>query len=280
MIIMILVFSEPDVETQLKQFEANFSNLQASVEEELIRRNKTVESVSAKLRGLPPRMKKDYNKYIKELSQQQSQKPNTLEELFVYLNEYCWNCFEYELLEFVIKSNNCSMKLVNRMDNYDSDVKRFKRNTTISVFLKYSQYFGPKLPRHYDRSKLRTKYDIDPDQETLHSLDRLPEDIWNSDSKLSECIMQVYRIIKGCVEIEWIISEEYDYDMMTFFCSEVGKEILERHQITKVYINDLLIDNSVRHTISCSDTVSTIPSPVNHELLEYAKHHIFLGGVA
>ena len=109
------------------------------------------------------------------------------------------------------------------------------------MFMKYSRDFfiGKSIPQGYNKSKLRTKHDINPDEETMESLDRLHEDIWRVDVKLSECVIQLCKITE---EIEWIVPEEFDYDLMTFFCSEVGKDLLEVHEITKIFINDQLID--------------------------------------
>ena len=239
--------AESEVKSQIRNFEIAFCNLQADTQEELISRNKTVESISARLRGLPPRIYRDYYKYLNKLRCSSKPKPRTLQELFEDLNRYCWNCFHYELLEFVIKANNCSKSLENRIDDYVREVKMFKRRSTISMFMKYSRDFfiGKSTPQGYNESKLRTKHNINPDEETIASLDRLPEDIWRSDAKLSECVMQLCNIAKGCIEIEWIVPEEFDYDLMTFICSEVGRDLLEVHEITKIFINDQLIDYSV-----------------------------------
>lgn len=230
-----------DVELQIRNFEMRFCNLQVDTEKELKKRNKTVETISAKLRALPPRLNKDYHKYTRKLSR----KPNTIEDLFGDLSVYCWNCFEYELLEFVIRINNCSKMLENRMKDYASDLKKFKDSTTLSEFIKYGQQFflDKEPPQKY--SKLVTKNSVNPNEITLTSLDHIRERIWKSNSKLSECVMLIHTVMEGCVEIEWLVSEEYDYEFMTFFCSEAGKELLEEYEITKISINNIPICHSV-----------------------------------
>lgn len=237
-----------DVESQIRDFEIRFSELQADTEEELKKRHKTVETVSARLRALPPRLSKDSNMaYVKKLSSYNKEKPRTLEELFVQLNTCCWNCFEYELLEFIIKSNRCSKALENRMTEYAKDMQRFKDTTTISMFKRYGKQFfrGEKPPK--DHKVVKTKHhSIDPAETTLSHLDHIREDICET-VKLSECVQCFHKwsINTGCIEIQWIIPEEYDYDLISIFCAEAGKKLMERHQIEKIYINNVLIDNSV-----------------------------------
>ena len=205
-----------------------------------------MESVSARLRALPHRLSEDTNmEYIKKLSSYNAEKPKTLKELFLELNQCCWNYFEYELLQFVIKSNRCSKALENRMEEYAKDMKRFKANTTIAKFMEHGRRLHKvkKLPEHH--KVVKTKQHIDPAETTLSCLDHVREDIW-SNMKLSECIRcQTWEMRMGCLEIEWIVPEEYDYDLISIFCDEAGKELMERHHIEKIYINDVLIDNSV-----------------------------------
>ena len=232
----------------------NFANCKLTQSRELVGQNETVATVTTKLRGLPQRIYKDYSKFVMRLSRPSPRKPKTLEELFAYLNKYCWNCFEYELLEFVVNAMNCSIILTNRMNDYGREVKRFKDKTTISLFMKYGRQFfiRKKIPRSYNKSMLRTIHDINPDEHTLSYLDHFQERIWKTDLKLSECILQIYNLKDGCVEVEWIVPEEFDYDLITFFCTEIGRELLEHHHITKIFLNDALIDNSVCNNVNHS----------------------------
>ena len=236
-----------DIEAQIDDFEIRFSILQAETEEELTNEKKTVETISARLRGIPPRLlSKDTNmEYIKKLSSYNAEKPKSLKELFLQLNECCWNYFEYEVLKFVIESNRCSPVLVSRMDEYANDIKTFKDTTTIAKFAEHGRRFYKvkEIPAHHKVVKI--KQHIDPAKTTLSNLDHIREDVW-SNMKLSECIRcQTWDVRTGCVEIEWIVPEEYDYDLISIFCAEAGKELMERHHIEKIYINDVLISNSV-----------------------------------
>ena len=252
-----------DIELRLNDFEIRFSKLQVDTEKELIKLRETVETISATLRALPPRLNQEsVFKYVTKLSLNVGKRRlRTLGQLFIKLNRYCWNCFEYELLEFVIKSSECSKDLEDRMDEYAKDVKRFKETTTITMFMKYGRqfYIGKKIPKSH--KVVKAKQYINPDEDTLSYLDRVREEIWTT-LKLSECILlQMLSIQKGCVEIEWIVPEEYVYNLMAFFCVEIGKKLMERHHVETIYITDVLINNPVRELIYTQHSLNFFPFP-------------------
>ena len=219
--------------------------MQADTEQDLINRNKSVENVTRKLKYPPEKINREYyHKFVKNLVKQ-PRKYESFEKLFYDLRKYCWSSLDYEVLQFIIESN-CRGQLMSRMKEYASRMEHFKKVTTISVFMKYGrEFFIRKKVSFTQMSKLKSKHSVNPDQHTLADLDRMREEIWEIESKLSECLMQIYSLNKGCVEVEWIIPEEFDYDFITFFFTEVGKDLLERHQIIEVYLNDMLVDNSV-----------------------------------
>lgn len=229
---------------QIREFEVRFGKLQADTEKDLINRNKTVATISATLRTLPPRLYDNYSKFVKQLSLQ-VQNPISVEILFAELNGCCWNWLEYELLEYLIKVNDCcSNALPERMTTYSHDIEDFKGKTTISSFLRSGKHFKNRNRRR-NKSRLTMKQQINQDEQTLSSLGAIQDDIWRSNARLSECIMQLGNIKGGCVEIEWLTSKDFDYDFIKFFCGDVGKDLLERHQIEKIFINDRLINNTV-----------------------------------
>ena len=74
-----------DIGAQIDDFKIRFSILQAKTEEELKNSNKTVATVSSRLRGTP--LIQDTNKkYIKTLTWYNTRKPRSLEELLNFLN--------------------------------------------------------------------------------------------------------------------------------------------------------------------------------------------------
>ena len=197
------------------------------------------------LKALPPRLEKDYHKFVHA---KRGRLQNNLEELFDDLNAYCWNCFEYELLEFIIVSNGCHSSLQTAMKQYSNDIRRFKQSTAMSRLIGHGQLFLRRkgVPKGY--KKLTTNHDIVPEKCMLVDLDNFREDVWR-DPQLSECTIQICSITEGSVQVQWAVSEECNNALITFFCGEIGKELLQRHHIKEIFIDDVPIDQSVRCTL-------------------------------
>ena len=235
-----------ETKTQITAFKARFTELQERTKAELIGLNKSVKTVRVKLsQTLPPRIEKDYHKYVNS-KRGRAQNIN-LDELFEDVREYCWNCFEYELLQQIIYSNNCHASLKNAMEQYGRDIEHFKQNTTASNFIQYQgeQLISRKIfPKGY--RKLTVRHAINPTEYKLAKMDHFTEDIWNHpNSKLSKCAFHVFSITQSSVRVERAFPEEFSYTLIAFFCSEDGKAVLQEHQIDMIIIDDTVINQSV-----------------------------------
>ena len=236
-----------DTEFQIKSFKTRFAELQARTKDELKSMKRTVGTVNVKLlKALPARIEKEYNKYVKL---KRSGKQSNLDELFEDLDDFCWNFLEFDLLQFVINSNNCHAVLKNAMDQYAREVEHFKHCTTASSFIKQGQPLIMKksLKRGYKR--LKTKHAVNPDEFVIAEIDRFRKDVWSSDANLSDCAFHLFSIASGSVQVELAIPEEFSYPLVVFFCSEEGKELLLRHHIYEIFIDDEPINPSVKKLI-------------------------------
>ena len=233
-----------DTEFQIKSFKTRFAELQARTKDELKSMKRTVGTVNVKLlKALPARTEKEYNKYVKL---KRSGKQSNLDELFEDLDDFCWNFLEYDLLQFVINSNNCHAVLKNAMDQYARDVQYFKHCTTASSFIKQGQPLLMKksLKRGYRR--LKTKHAVNPDEFVIAEIDRFRKDVWSSDANLQDCTFHLFSFSSGSVQVELAIPEEFSYPLLAFFCSEEGKELLLQHHIYEIFIDDEPINPSVK----------------------------------
>ena len=230
---------------QITTLKAHFTELQEKTKAEFISLNKSVRIVRVKLsQTLPPRIENDFQKYV-HLKRGRAQ--NNLEELFEDVREYCGSCFEYEMLQQIIYSNNCGAPLKNAMEQYSRDIEHFKRNASASNFIQYQGeqlILRKKLPKGY--RKLTVQHAVSPTEYKLTSMDRFTEDVWNHpNSKLAECTFHVCDITKGPVRIEWAFPDEFSYALIAFFCSEDGKELLQEHQVDVIKVDDTPINKSV-----------------------------------
>ena len=221
--LVIYVFFVEDTEKQIKTFKERFAQLQERAKAELAHRS--INTINRKLMGaLPQRLEKEYKKYILT---KRGRKQTNVEELFDDLSDYCWSTFEYELLQFVIISNNCHPSLRNAMEQYANDVQHLKHSMTASRFMKLKHEFLMKIsvPRGYRR--LKVVHSTNPEEFTLADVDCFRDDIWSES-----------------------ISEEFSYPLITFFCDENGKELLQQHHICRISIDDALINQSVGYICS------------------------------
>ena len=228
-----------ETETQITALKARFTELQARTRAEIVSLNKSVRTISVKLsQTLPPRIEKDYRKYVHS---KRGGAQNNLDELFEDISEFCQNCFEYELLQYIINTNN-SASLKNAMEQYGKDVERFKQHT---IAVQYGKLLVKKsVPKGY--RKLTTKHAVNPTECTLARIDQFSEDVWNHPhSKLAECSFHLHGIIQGSVTVDWAFPAEFSYTLIAFFCGEDGKEVLQEHQIDMIMIDDAVINQSV-----------------------------------
>ena len=225
-----------DMLTAVGQFEVRFSELLDRAKGELSHMDKPVEIVYRLLTNLTG---KTFHKYVLDL---RDGPPSNLDELFDDLNSYRSNSLEYDLLHEVIRRNGCSAALRKKMEQFARDVKEFKRHTTLSKLTVHKGRILKRKPRlKAYHKKLRTKHDIDPDTSTFMTVDHFQQEI----KALSKCHLYLVNMEVGSVTLEWTVLEEDEYTIVDLFCSEEGKELLQRHHISDVSIDDIPIDDSV-----------------------------------
>ena len=238
----LLLYMIVETETQITSFNERFNELQARTKAELVKCNKSVKNVDVKLsQALPSRIKRDYQKFI--FNKRHRTQHNDLDEMFQDLCQFCWNCFEYEILWNIINANNCCQSLKKDMEHYVRDVEHFQQNTSTSNFIQHGRRLLKKsTPKGY--RKLKTRYDTNPAGFMLSKLGHFTEDVWKR-PELSECALHFAGATLGSVRIEWAFPEEFSYALIAFFSRGDGKELLQEHQIDVVMIDDTEVNQSV-----------------------------------
>jgi hypothetical protein len=225
-----------DIELAIADFEGHFSDLLIKCKTELLQSKKQPDKVYMLLKTLSG---KDFQRYIRDLRRTT---PTNFDDLFDHLNSYRWNCFEYELLEAIIKRYKCSPALQGEMERHTQEVQKFKRHTRISTVYKHKHTIFKRKSRLKGYRKLTTRFNIDPHNSMLATLDPFPEKV-QSDLKFP---LHVENMEIGSVQVEWSFHEEHEYTLMAYLCSEEGKDLLEQCEISEVLIDDVPADQSVR----------------------------------
>ena len=170
--------------------------------------------------------------------------PTNFQDLFEDVNEFCQICFDYKLLEFVICNTSCTGDLKNAIEQYSNKVIGFKKHTlsSISTFLecRCTLLNAMVLPDGYET--VVTKYEDDPTERTLDTLDCFRRDFWKN-PEFSECTLHVCKITTESVE--WAIPDAFCYTLMEFICSEGGQDLLQQYHIETISVGDFNINHSV-----------------------------------
>ena len=210
-------------------------NIRARQELEEKYNTRSVKVVKDDLTFLPASIAREHQKYVTKLNSRTRPFIN-LTQFFRHLNLYCWNFFEYSVLENVIDSN-CSEELKERMSAYVRDIEHFRKSTTITEFIECKKLpmKGRRIPPRFER--VTVEHAIDPDVYTLADLDHFRKDTYKSlHLKLSECAFQVYKIKHGCVIVKWMVPEDFVKPLNDLFDSETGQRLLLKHHVEKLYI--------------------------------------------
>ena len=231
-------FTDLDIESQIRKFEIKFKGLNIEARKELEEKynSRCVEVLKDDLTFLPSSIVKEHHKYVTQIIDQKQPFTN-LTHFFKHLNLYCWNFFEYKVLQSLIECN-CSEELKERMSKYANDIEGFRQRTTITEFIKCGRHLVKKtdIPPYF--KKITLECDIDPDLCTLAELDHFRIDTYEAlDLKLSECAFQVYRIKHGCVVVKWMVSEEFTKPLKDLFNSKTGQYLLQKHSVEKLLID-------------------------------------------
>ena len=231
-----------DVESQIKEFEKKFQylNIEARKELEEKHNSRCVEILKDELTSLPSSIVKEHHKYVMQISKRMRPFTN-LTIFFEHLNLYCWNFFEYKVLENLIE-NKCSEELKERMSIYANDIEGFRQRTTITEFIKCGRHLVKKraIPPRF--RKITLEHAIDPDVYTLADLDHFRIDTYEAlHLKLSQCAFQVYQVKYGCVVVKWMIPEEFAKPLKDLFNSRTGQKLLQKHSVDRLSIDKVEI---------------------------------------
>ena len=231
-------------------FEGHFSKLLVKCKTELLQSKKQPDKVYMLLKTLSG---KDFQRYIRDVCHTT---PTDFDDLFDHLNSYRWNCFEYELLEAIIKRNKCSSALQKGMEQHAQEIKKFKQHTPISKVCKHRHSVFKRKSRLKGYKKLTTKFTADPYNTMLETLDPFPEKV-RSDLKFP---LHLNNMEIGSIPVDWSFHEEHEYTLMTYLCSEEGGDLLEQCEISEVLIDDIPLDQSVcLHIIYHRNLLNALP---------------------
>ena len=230
-----------DFDQEIMELWKRFNVLLCTTKAELTIKNKSIAMLKKKCseQQMPCSVKIQHYQYMLHIVNHKYR--HFSKEMFLYLNMYCWNCFEYKLLRYVIKTNDCSQALTTRMESFERDAITLRQRSKISEFINSGEpsirMKQSLMPPHF--ILVTTEHEIDSDEYKLIALDSFCEDIISNLKLQAECAFQIIMIdLKhGRTVVQWIIPYELLEVMTSFLCNEVGQAILMDHHVKDVVID-------------------------------------------
>lgn len=250
-----------DIEAKFDEFEGQFWHLQTEALKELKKENVLVETIVSEDFSTMPRPINRLSKYekfinkIKREIEKEATNQLSMSDYFRYMNQrHYWNFFEYHLLEYLIKCH-CSEGLRTKMRDYIVNIKTFQSKTTITDFIRHGQKVhlidipgdpdtGPGLNISECFQKVVTIHRINPDTCTLSKLEDFRNRLCNLKLNLSDCALRVYHLRPGSIIIEWLATEEFIEEIMTFLSDGGGFDFMWRYNVESI-----TIDGRTFHTV-------------------------------
>lgn len=165
-----------------------------------------------------------------------------MEEVFLYLNMYCWNCFQYKLVRDIVKTNSCSQALIARMEVFERDTVHLRKRSKISEFINSRESSIKMKPNLIPPNFIlvTTEHDIDPNEHKLIILDNFCEDFVTNFNLQAGYAFQIIMIDlkQGGMVVEWMTPSELQEVIISSLSSEVGRAILMKHKIKDAIIDE------------------------------------------
>ncbi len=148
---------------------------------------------------------------------------------------------DYNLLREVyccVVRNHANPDLVRKIESYETSVKNFCEQTSISNFVR-SWKGSWKVPENF--AELKVKLNLNPNESTLHELQEYGKDLWRKVTlslkpRLIECAMIFHGAEPGSVYASWLIPSEI-VAKLNFKTNECN-QFLIANKFLKVMIDD------------------------------------------
>ena len=184
---------------------------------------------------LPISIKEEYEYYIDENADRLEELKST-KHIMIHLNKY-WNFFDYGLLEFIIEEYG-NEQLKHDMQIYASDLKEFRKNTTVRQFMRC--WPGRKdIPPRFERMDIAL--DVDPEVWNLEKLERMRKDMYKQ-THLTVFAFIVHKLKEGCIIVVWAVPREC---LSAIIRCELSESFITEPKVLSIKIDDVVLDKKV-----------------------------------
>ena len=204
--------------------------------------NVTVRNLRYSVLCLPPNLKNEYKKFVKD-AKADIKEADTVDDIFYVVGEHN-DYLRYSLLKYLIELYG-NEKLKHEIADYAIAVKTFREKTKLEVFSEICDDQPDKINGRF--SKMVTKHDKDWATATLEDVERFRIEFCRELS-LYNFSLNLLRVSRGCVEITWHVPRS----LVAYIQKSIKPSSLaiKEHHVTSLTIDGFIAYDSTTGSLS------------------------------
>ena len=186
---------------------------------------------------LPPKLKKECKKFVREVKADLNQ-AKSVDDIFDVIGEHS-GYLRYSLLKYVIDLYG-SDELKKEMADYESEMKMFRKETRLEIFSEVCDDAPEKINGNF--TEMVTKHDIDWATATLEDVERFRVEVCRELS-LYDFSLNLVRVARGCVEVTWKVPKSLVAYIQKSF--KPNSQSMREYNVTTLTIDGFIAYDSI-----------------------------------
>ena len=196
-----------------------------------VRKNETLRY---SLLCLPPNLKKEYRKFVREAKAEMKESESS-EDIIDVIGEH-FDYLNYSLLVYVVGLYG-SDDLKKKMAEYVKLMESFRKETRLEVFSEVCDDEPEKVNGRF--ATMVTKHEMDWKTATLEDVERFRIQVCRELS-LYDFSLNLLKVARGCVEVTWRVPRS----LVTFNCVKPSSQSMTDHHVTTLTIDGFITYHS------------------------------------
>ena len=203
---------------------------------EKMSKNVKVKTLRYTLLCLPPNLKKEYRKFVREAKAEMNEAKSS-EEIIDVIGEN-FDYLNYSLLGYVVNLYG-SDGLKKRMAEYVKMMESFRKETRLEVFSEVCNDKPEKINGRF--ATIVTEHKLDWKTATLEFVEKIRIDVCR-DLSLYDFSLKLLKVARGCVEVTWRVPRS----LVTFIqnCVKPSSQSMTDHNVTTLTIDGFIAYHS------------------------------------
>ena len=220
---------------RIDELQKEYINVSVCAAEEM-RKNIAVKTLRYSLLCLPPKIRKQHGKFVKEAKAEMNEAESS-EDIIDVIGEH-FDYLRYTLLVYVVGLYG-SDDLKKRMAEYVKMMESFRKETRLEVFSEVCDDEPEKINGRF--ATMVTKHEMDWKTATLEDVERFRIQVCRELS-LYDFSLNLLKVARGCVEVMWRVPRS----LVTFIqnCVKPSSQSMTDHHVTTLTIDGFIAYHS------------------------------------